>query len=686
MVMVPLVHEAEAVGFREGTHLLPTGGDTLHRPSISDVTSAVVPTPTKNTRVMRSVWSPMNKASGLTSCWGIESSVSHSTSVPLVADEALPAPTPTPAPCVATSTMAAPGAQPDNIFPIVTKLKPGAWELALKDAGVFDEFSDIPAGLEQGFLCGLEDFSLARTFIPRNHYTSQEDEDFVVMKYSEELALGRISHGYDPDELFSLIGHFRTAPLAVINHGGSKHRVIVNHSFPKNELCIDLESLSRDANQNYIIDPTQISINTVIDSKKFQCAWGSFSECYLLVADAPEGTQAAAVFDVDAAFRNIPTHPSARRFLAITFKGLIHLDHVLNFGASPSPGIFGRVADALVHIFLHKGVEAVIKWVDDFIFIRYPSRQLSQGRFDFSYSAALIWSIADELGWPWAPAKFTDFATRFTYIGFLWDFSAKTVELPKKKKLKYLERIATWTTGSLHTAKETERIIGTLNHICLVVPEGRSRLVSLYKFRGGFKSHHVSEVKHKLSTGSTKDLEWWKRRLQNDFVGMRIIRPPEPLATELFVDASTGWGIGLTINGRWLAWQFKEGWRSEGREIGWAEMVAVELAIRTLISGKFSKCHVVVRSDNKGVVGALEAGRSRGTQQNLVLREIVRLIQDHDLWISAAWVPTLDNPADGPSRGFFPCKDRLYAFPPRLPFHLRNSIHKAVDYHDPRIC
>ena len=94
------------------------------------------------------------------------------------------------------------------------------------------------------------------------------------------------------------------------------------------------------------MDPSHTSINTVINSTKFQCAWGSFSECYLLVADALEGTQ-AAVFDVDAAFRNIPTHPSARPFLAIMIRGRIHLDQVLNFGASPSPGIFGRVADSL---------------------------------------------------------------------------------------------------------------------------------------------------------------------------------------------------------------------------------------------------------------------------------------------------------------------------------------------------
>jgi hypothetical protein len=346
-------------------------------------------------------------------------------------------------------------ALPDDIFPITTKLKAEAWELARREAGIITEFSDVLVGLRQGFLCGLENFSLACTSVPRNHYTTKEDEDFIVTKYSEELALGRISRGYDPDELFSLIGHFRTAPLAVIDHGGGKRRVIVNHSYPKNKHCIDLERLSHDSDHKYIIDPTQTSINTAIDSKKFQCAWGSFAECYLLVADAPEGTQ-AAVFDVDAAFRNIPTHPSARRFLAIMIKGLIHLDHVLNFGASPSPGIFGRVADAMVQILLHKGVEAVIKWVDDFIFIRYPSRQLPDGTFQFTYAAELIWNIAEELGWPWAPTKFTDFSTKFLYIGFLWDLLAKKVELPDKKKVKYLERIATWTPGSYHTAKETE--------------------------------------------------------------------------------------------------------------------------------------------------------------------------------------------------------------------------------------
>ena len=166
---------------------------------------------------------------------------------------------------------------------------------------------------------------------------------------------------------------------------------------------------------------------------------------------------------------------------------------------------------------------------------------------------------------------------------------------------------------------------------------------------------------------------------------MRIVSRPEPLENQIFVDASTSWGNGLILDDRWLAWQFKDGWQMAGYEIGWAEMVAVELAIRTLIAGKFRNCHVRIQSDNQGVVGALRAGRSRGTNQNMILREIVKLMQDNDLWVSTIWVPTLENPADGPSRGSFPGRNLLYSHPPALPNHLARFIYRAIDYHDVRL-
>ena len=112
--------------------------------------------------------------------------------------------------------------------------------------------------------------------------------------------------------------------------------------------------------------------------------------------------------------------------------------------------------------------------------------------------------------------------------------------------------------------------------------------------------------------------------------------------------------------GKWLTWEFKNEWRTDGREIGWAEMVAIELATWTLITANFKNCHITDRSDNQGIVGALKAGRLRGTQQNLILCEIVKLLQDNDLWNSTAWVSTSENSADGPSQGVFPRKSHYF--------------------------
>jgi hypothetical protein len=281
----------------------------------------------------------------------IELSASCTTSIPRVVDEAAPVTSLTPAHSVETRLTDVADANLNNIFHIITRFKPDTWEHALKNADTLEMFNDIPEGLRKGFLCGLENFSLASTFSPDNHYTCSEDEEFIISKYAEEIRLSHISPGYKPDHLFSLIGHFRRAPLAVIEQSPGKSHVIVNHSFLNNKNCIDLNNLPFDSSQKMILDLTMTSINMVVNSKKFQCTWGSFSECYLIIAEAPPRTQ-AAIFDVDAAFRDVPTHPSTRRFLTIKIQELIHLDHVLNFGACPAPGIWGRIADAMVQILL----------------------------------------------------------------------------------------------------------------------------------------------------------------------------------------------------------------------------------------------------------------------------------------------------------------------------------------------
>lgn len=228
-------------------------------------------------------------------------------------------------------------------------------------------------------------------------------------------------------------------------------------------------------------------------------------------------------------------------------------------------------------------------------------------------------------------------------------------------------------------------MLGTLNHVTLVVPDGRAYMVALAKFRASFAANQPNYVRHTVSRSLRDDMLWWDSKLSETFVGMHIIRPPPPLDMEIFVDASTSWGVGMILEGRWLAWELKHGWESEGRNIGWGEMIAIELAVRTLVAGKLSNAHVIIRSDNQGVIGALRGGKSRGEQQNAILRKIVWLMQEHGIWVSTEYVNTKENPADGPSRGIFPSRNELIAHPPAIPYHLKPYVHNSVQYHDPRI-
>lgn len=562
--------------------------------------------------------------------------------------------------CVDPHPMGHKRARLEELFPLSTPLHADRWETALHEAGVGDRFAEVPKGLRTGFSIGLDTFELNETFSPANHYKSQEAHDFIFSKYTQEVNLGRVSPGFLPSHAEALFGPFRTAPLNVITSAGGKLRVTLDLSYPRN-------------------DPSISSINSLIDTSAFQCEWGTFADCWLLVADAPPGTE-VAVFNVESAFRIIPTRPEDWPLLAVNIGGFIHYDFRLNFGASCAPGIFGKVADAIVQIYLNQGADAILKWVDDFLFFRYP---LSNTRpFSYSYDETLIWSTAKHLGWPWAPDKHSPFSHTFKYIGFEWSLVDKTVVLPTKKKEKYLAKLDEWSSSNSISLKTTESLIGTLNHVCLVIPHGRSHLPAFYAFRTSFPSEGSHFIKHRPSKPVLHEIDWWRTTLSSKWCGVNIKRPPNPLDIQLFVDASTSWGIGLVLDDKWLAWPLKEGWQTEGRDIGWAEMVAVDLAVRTLIAGHFVECHVILRSDNAGVVGAFSAGYSRSSQQNLVLRHIVDSFQAHGIWLTLEWVPSESNLADKPSRGIFPPRSNLFPFPPAVPQYLKPFVRFSIRHNE----
>ncbi|EJD42880.1 hypothetical protein AURDEDRAFT_67136, partial [Auricularia subglabra TFB-10046 SS5] len=486
-----------------------------------------------------------------------------------------------------------------------------------------------------------------------NHASAVRYPRVIEESIAEEIDAGRISDFFEPEELYELVGTFRNAPLTIVPKNGSLEdgRVCQDFSHPRN-------------------DPDDISLNAGIDPKDFTCDWGTFAQCYMLAAKAPEGAE-VAVFDVKSAHRRIPIVPWQQPYCVIYWNGRTALDYCCQFGQVSASGLWGKVADGFRGIFRFRYPDDdCINWADDFTFWRYP---LPCGGFDIDEQD--IYALGDELGWPWSEKKTTPFASQFKYLGFNWNLDTRMVSVTEEKKDKYLRTMRDWTRGSRFSQKEAQSLLGKLVHCSMVIPDARSRLPALSRFAGSFDS---AFARHVPNTSVFNDLDWWRDKLSGSFCGMRIKSVPAPSAISLYVDASTSFGIGIVLDGAWDYWRLKEGWRDERRDIGWAEMVAAEFGLRAAVERGASSLHLVIKSDNAGVVGALDAGKSKNPAANKVLQRIVSTMMEHEIWLSTSWVPSEENIADPPSRGLpapgLPC----YRFGFRIPFALKDYIDPVV--------
>jgi len=153
---------------------------------------------------------------------------------------------------------------------------------------------------------------------------------------------------------------------------------------------------------------------------------------------------------------------------------------------------------------------------------------------------------------------------------------------------------------------------------------------------------------------------------------------------QIFVDASAH-GIGFIFNERWLAWTFTTNHPSiplgpNGKIItSWAELIAVELGLLTLIAAGYRDTKIKIKSDNEGVVNALQKGRWMPLYDlDAILQRILDLCKERRLVLEAAWIPTKENPADHPSRGVYPKRELMFEHSPEVPQHLVGLV-EAVD-------
>src|ERR1700731_1411176 len=189
---------------------------------------------------------------------------------------------------------------------------------------------------------------------------------------------------------------------------------------------------------------------------------------------------------------------------------------------------------------------------------------------------------------------------------------------------------------------------GTLSHICFVFPQGRAYLPGLSHLLGSFASKHRPRY---APPSVRSDVFWWSTLLTSQRPPRVLTSRGETLDLDIWVDAATSWGIGVCFGNNWEAWKLAPGWRAEGRDIGWAEGIAIELAVRLLESAGVTNSSVLIRSDNAGVIGAYIKGRSRNFQVNHAIRRVESISLATNVRYVFAYVGLALNKVDPISRG-----------------------------------
>lgn len=222
-----------------------------------------------------------------------------------------------------------------------------------------------------------------------------------------------------------------------------------------------------------------------------------------------------------------------------------------------------------------------------------------------------------------------------------------TVTLPRDKVKLIVQECSKLRKKQVKTIRIVARVLGLMVSTFTAVDYGplhyrnieREKIKALKSSRGDFDGLM-------LISGTIKsDLQWWIDNLAHQ---KRYIDHGNP-DHQIITDASLlGWGAVFEnekIGGRWSEAEAES-------HINVLEMTAVFLALKAFCNNYRDK-HVQVKSDNTCTVSYINAmGGVKSQSCNELAVQIWSWCIERNLWLSAAYLPGIENEADYSSRNF----------------------------------
>ena len=380
------------------------------------------------------------------------------------------------------------------------------------------------------------------------------------------------------------------------------------------------------------------SVNDGINSDLCSLQYATVDMLAILVLQVGRGAFLVKA-DIKEAYHNIPVHPDDRPLLGIRWEGSTFVDNVLPFGLRSAPTIFSAVADAAQWMLVQRGIQRILHYLDDFVFVEadWASAQRAKGE---------LCALFRTLGLPLEPSKLEGPDTCLTFLGIEVDRVRLQLRLPSDKLERLEEELRAARGRRTMFKRELQSLTGLLQHACKVVRPGRAFLQRLYALQSiGTAPHHNI----RLNTTARADLVWWQMFVSK-WNGMSMLFNPrvgEP-DMEVVTDASGSWGMGGVCFPHWFLFE----WPPELQRASIQVKELIPVVVAAALYGKDWRGKLVLFSvDNKAVVDIINSTHSKESHLMHLIRLLVFFACHYDFWFRAKHIPGQQNTlADALSR------------------------------------
>lgn len=322
--------------------------------------------------------------------------------------------------------------------------------------------------------------------------------------------------------------------------------------------------------------------------------------------------------DVEAAYKQVAVCRGDWPLLGFKWLGKYYFELTLPFGLRSSCRLWDWYAAALQFFFEALGIDVVIHYIDDFLFV-VKSRDQAQQHL------ARALALCEELGIPMAAKKTEGPTTCLVFLGIEIDTLLMRARVPDEKLAELRRLTSVWRSKSSATVKELQSLAGVLNFAACVVRPGRFFIRSIFA-RAAAQAAKPHQ-QWTLNAEVRADVEWW-HDFAGDWNGISLLYEQEwtdAPRIELFTDACQS-GLGARFGTEWFEQRWTDEHRAAARRnlrdsMPFYELFALVAAASTW-GARWAGKKIIFRCDCEPVVFAVNSGGSSDPGMAHLLRQL----------------------------------------------------------------